>query len=176
MRGAPRAGMTIKTNIVFGITGSNWGEVRETFAFLARLAVLGVDDVNTFPFSPYPGTELFDQLLHAGKLRLDGEYFRALLAYNDPENSVSYAEFISSRGLSRLSLAAMAFFYGVSFSVRPQRAVKLAVSLLSRDTSTRFTMALAHRRRRRLAMKLAERGGHETVVIPAIDAPRPVAR
>ena len=33
-------------------------------------------------------------------------------------------------------------------------------------------MALANRRRRRLAMQLAERGGHETVVIPAIDQPQ----
>jgi radical SAM superfamily enzyme YgiQ (UPF0313 family) len=176
MRGARRAGLIIKVNVVLGFPGVRWSDVRQTFAFLARLALVGVNDVNVFPFSPYPGSELFDRLQAAGRLRLDDAYFRSLLAYNDPEHSVSYAELMSSRLLTWLNLAAMAFFYGLSLTLRPRRALALAASLLGGDTSTRFTMALAHRRRRRLAMKLAARAGQDTVVIPALDAPRPVAR
>ncbi len=176
MRGARRAGLVIKTNFVFGFPGSSWREVGETFGFLARLAWIGVDDVNTFPFSPYPGTELFDELRAAGKLHLDREYFENLLAYNDPEHSVSFTELIGSRALSLLCGTAMVFFYGLSLSIRPQRALKLASALVARDTSTRFTMALAHRRRRQLAMKLAERDGRDTVVIPALDVPKSFAR
>jgi radical SAM superfamily enzyme YgiQ (UPF0313 family) len=173
MRGAHRAGLSIKANFVFGFPGGSWSDVRHTFAFLARLAWIGVDDVNAFPFSPYPGSELFDELVAAGKIRLDAEYFRSLLAYTDPGNSISYADFIGSRGLSALNLLAMAFFYGVSFSLRPQRALRLLWAFAARDTSTKLTMALANRRRRALAMKLAERGRRETVVLPSIDAPRP---
>jgi anaerobic magnesium-protoporphyrin IX monomethyl ester cyclase len=176
MRGARRAGLTIKTNLVFGFPGSAWRDVLDSFRFLARLAVLGVDDVNVFPFSPYPGSELFEQLLARGELRLDTDYFRSLLAFNDPEHSVSYTDFVGSRGLSRLNLAAMGFFYALNFSIRPQRAAKLAWALVAGDTSTRLTMALAHRRRRRLAMRVTEREGSETVVIPSIDEPRPVIR
>jgi radical SAM superfamily enzyme YgiQ (UPF0313 family) len=176
MRGARRAGLVIKTNFVFGFPGSSWRDALHTFGFMARLAALGVDDINAFPFSPYPGTELFEQLVKERKLRLDREYFRSLLSFNDPQNSISYAEFVSSRNLTRLNLAAMSFFYTLSFAMRPQRAVKLAASLLTRDTSTRFTMALANRRRRSLAMKLARQQGRDTVVIPALDAPRPLAQ
>jgi radical SAM superfamily enzyme YgiQ (UPF0313 family) len=175
MRGARRAGLEIKTNLVFGFPGSSWRDAAHTFGFLARLAAVGVNDVNAFPFSPYPGTELFDQLLKEGKLRLDDDYFRALLAFNDPQHSVSYADFMSSRNLSRLNLVAMGFFYALSFAFRPQRVLKLAAALALRDTSTRLTMALANRRRRRVAMKLARREGRDTVVIPALDAPRPAA-
>jgi radical SAM superfamily enzyme YgiQ (UPF0313 family) len=175
IRGARRAGLTIKVNFVFGFPGSSWRDALQTFGFLTRLAALGVDDVNAFPFSPYPGTELFEELLKARKLRLDREYFRALLSFNDPQNSISYASFVSSHNLSRLNLVAMSFFYTLSFVMRPQRAVKLAASLLTRDTSTRFTMALANRRRRSLAMKLARQQGRDTVVIPALDVPRPLA-
>lgn len=175
MRGARRAGLVIKVNFVLGFPGVSWREIGDTFRFLARLAALGVDDVNVFPFSPYPGSALFDQLLARGRLRLDDAYFRSLLAYNDPEHSVSYAELVGSRALSWLNLAAMAFFYGLSLSLRPRRALALAVSMFGGRTSTRFTMALANRRRRRLAMRMAERGGCDTVVIPALDAPRPAA-
>lgn len=176
MRAARRAGLTIKANFVFGFPGSSWRDALHTFGFLARLAVIGVHDVNAFPFCPYPGTEMFDDLRRAGKLRLDDEYFRSLLAYNDPQHSVSYADFIASRNLSRLNLAAMAFFYALSFALRPLRAARLVASLLARDTSTRFTMALANRRRRRLAMRLVRRQRRETVIVPPLDAPRPAAR
>src|SRR5262249_32596339 len=147
-----RAGLEVKASFVFGFPGSSWREVGQTFGFLARLAVLGVDEVNVFPFSPYPCSELFDQLVAEGRLRLAAESFATLLAFNDPEHSVSYAEFIGSRGLSRLNLAAMGFFYGLSFLLRPQRAGRLLWSLLARDSSTRLTMALTIRRRRQLAM------------------------
>jgi radical SAM superfamily enzyme YgiQ (UPF0313 family) len=176
MRGARRAGLGIKVNFVLGFPGLSWRDVRDTFRFLARLAQIGVDDVNVFPFSPYPGSEIFDDLLAAGKLRLDADYFRSLLAFNDPAHSVSYADLVGSRALSALNLAAMAFFYVLSFTMRPQRAARLAASMFIRDTSTRFTMALANRRRRRAAMQLAERTGQETVVIPALDAPKLSAR
>jgi radical SAM superfamily enzyme YgiQ (UPF0313 family) len=174
MRGARRAGLTVKANFVFGFPGSSWGEAVETFRFLARLAVIGIDEINAFPFSPYPGSALFDELLAAGKIRFDDDYFRSLLAFNDPANSVSYTELVGSRGLAWLNFAAMAFFYALSFGLRPHRAMQLAASLMTRNTSTRLTMALANRRRRRIAMDATERTGKDTVVIPAIDRPRPV--
>jgi radical SAM superfamily enzyme YgiQ (UPF0313 family) len=175
MRGARRAGLVVKANFVFGFPGSSWREARETFRFLARLAAIGVDEINAFPFAPYPGSELFDQLLAAGILRLDDDYFRSLLAFNDPSNSVSYTDLVGSRGLSRLNFAAMGFFYALSFAMRPHRAVRLAASLLSGNTSTRLTMAFTIRRRRRMAMELTERTGADTVVIPVIDRPRSAA-
>lgn len=175
MRSARRAGLVIKTNLVFGFPGWTWSDVAASFRFLARLAVAGVDDVNVFPFSPYPGSELFAQLLADGRVRLDARYFRSLMAFNDPAHSESYTELVGSRGLSRLNLVAMAFFYFLSFVFRPWRAVRLAVALVIGDTSTRFTMALAHRRRRRRALRLAMRAGHDTVVIPALGEPRPRA-
>ena len=55
MRGARRAGLTIKTNFVFGFPGSTWRDVRHSFAFLARLAVIGVDDVNVVSVLALPG-------------------------------------------------------------------------------------------------------------------------
>ena len=172
MRGARRAGLGIKVNFVLGFPGMSWRDVGHTFGFLARLARIGVDDVNVFPFSPYPGSEMFEELLAAGTLRLDDDYFRSLLAFNDPAHSVSYADLVGSRALSSLNLMAMAFFYTLSFLLRPQRAATLAASLFVRDTSTRFTMALANRRRRRVAMRLARRTGQDTVVIPALDEPK----
>jgi anaerobic magnesium-protoporphyrin IX monomethyl ester cyclase len=166
MRASHRAGLQIKTNFIFGLPGSSWGDVARTWKFLARIAWAGVDDVGVFPFSPYPGTQLFDELKAQGKVDLDEAYFASLLAYTDPQHSVSYADFIGSRTLSLLNLSAMAFFYLCSFAFRPARLVRLAAALLTKDTSTKFTAALNTRRRKRLAMRLSTSRGTETVIIP----------
>ncbi len=171
MRSARRAGIAIKANFVFGFPGSTWSDVRRTLAFIVRLAWIGVDDINAFPFSPYPGSALFDQLVAAQRVRLDGDYFRTLLVYTDPANSISYADFIGSRRLSWLNVAAMALFYGISWSLRPARVLKLAWAFAVRDTSTKLTMALANRRRRRMAMRLASKTAEGTATIPAVDRP-----
>jgi len=171
MRSARRAGIAIKANFVFGFPGSTWSDVRRTLAFIAHLAWIGIEDINAFPFSPYPGSALFDQLVAARRVRLDDNYFRTLLAYTDPANSVSYADFIGSRALSRLNVAAMALFYGLSWLLRPARLLKLAWAFAARDTSTKLTMALANRRRRRLAMRLTSKAAENTVTIPAFDKP-----
>lgn len=93
--------------------------MRATFAFLARITRAVVHDVGAFPFSPYPGSELFDQLVASGRITLDEEYFKSLLAYTDPQHRVSYSDFIGSRALSALNLSATAFFSLCSFVLRP---------------------------------------------------------
>jgi anaerobic magnesium-protoporphyrin IX monomethyl ester cyclase len=166
MRASHRAGLQIKTNFIFGLPGSSWADVARTWRFLARIAWAGVDDVGVFPFSPYPGSQLFEELQAQGKVRLDETYFASLLAYTDPQHSVSYADFIGSRALSWLNLGAMSFFYACSFLFRPGRMFKLAAAVLTKDTSTKFTAALNTRRRKQLAMRLATSRSVETVTIP----------
>ena len=172
MRAAHRAGLQIKSNFIFGLPGSSWGDIARTYGFLARIAWAGVDDVGVFPFSPYPGSELFEQLRREGRVTLDEPYFTSLLAYTDPGNSVSYVDFLGSRTLSWLNLSAMAFFYICSFVRRPSRAFKLLSALIRRDTSTKFTAALNTRRRKQIAMRLATSSAVDTVIIPPTTAPQ----
>ena len=166
MKAVQKAGVQIKVNFIFGLPGQTWSDVRKTFAFFAQLAWLGVDDIACFPYSPYPGTELFDSLVEEGKIVVDEDYFISLLGYTDVANSVSYADFISSKQLALLNIAGMAFFYSLNYLFRPWRAVKFAVAVLSRDTSSKLTMALSNTRRKRRARRLFRRSGQQTVNIP----------
>jgi len=171
MRSACKAGLQIKANFIFGLPGSSWGDFSRTYRFLARIAWAGVDDVGVFPFSPYPGSQLFTDLQQQGKVALDEPYFTSLLAYTDPQHSVSYSAAVGSRTLSWLNLSAMAFFYLCSFTCRPIRLLRLVAAILSKDTSTKFTAALNTRRRKQEAMRLANSRSVETVTIPTKAAP-----
>ncbi|MGH9374371.1 MAG: B12-binding domain-containing radical SAM protein, partial [Vicinamibacterales bacterium] len=86
MRASHEAGLQIKTNFIFGLPGSSWADVARTWRFLARIAWAGVDDVGVFPFSPYPGSQLFEELQALDKVALDEAYFASLLAYTDPQH------------------------------------------------------------------------------------------
>ena len=168
MKGAHEAGIEIKVNFIFGLPGETWKDVRQTFRFFARLAWIGVDDIACFPYSPYPGTELFDQQVERGRIVLDEAYFISLLGYTDIPNSVSYADFISSRQLAALNIAGMAFFYSVNFLFRPWRAVTFFGGALFGSTSSKLTMALSNTKRKRAARRLFRAAKTETVTISGL--------
>ncbi len=167
MRGAKRAGLEIKANFIFGLPGMTWADVGRTFAFVARVARAGVDDINAFPFSPYPGSELFNRLVENGRVTFDQEYFRTLLAYTDPEHSVSYCDLVGSRVLALLCLALMAHFYTVSILFNPARAFRLVRAITGKAGATKLGTALATRRRKRRAFQLMLDRNSEMIVLPA---------
>ena len=167
MRGVKAAGIEIKVNFIFGLPGETWHDVRQTFKFLSQLAWIGADDVACFPFSAYPGTEMFDALLESGEIVMGEEYFIGLLGYTDLPNSVSYSEFISSRQLAFLSMAGMVFFYSLNYLRRPWRAFRFLYEALLRRNSSKLTMALANTRRKRRAKKLFAQAQQDTVSISA---------
>src|SRR5262249_6601459 len=117
-------------------------------------------------FSPYPGSQLFTDLVARGRIQFNQEYFLALLAYTDPEHSVSYCDLLGSRALSVLCLATMAYFYCVSFIFRPARAIRFVRALLGRANATKLGTALATRRRKQLAHALTAEGSVDTVILP----------
>jgi len=165
MRDAHRAGVAVKVNFIFGLPGETWSDVRKTFKFFARLAWVGVDDIACFPYSPYPGTALFDELVNNGRIVVDDEYFISLLGYTDIPNSVSYSEFISSRQLATLNIVGMGFFYVLNYIIRPWRAVTFLSGALLRKNSSKLTMALSNTRRKREANKLFKETNQRTVNI-----------
>ena len=171
MQGAKRAGLEIKANFIFGLPGMTWTDVRRTFGFVARVARAGVDDINAFPFSPYPGSELFDQLVEKRRVVFGEEYFRTLLAYTDPEHSVSYCDLIGSRTLAVLCLALMAHFYTMSILFNPARAVRLVRAITGKAGTTKLGTALATRRRKHRAFQLMRERNSEMIVLSAPTTP-----
>lgn len=154
MRAATRVGINCKANIILGFPGETHAEIRETLRFIARVAVLGLHDLSITPFSPYPGTELFDELQDAGRLgTFDDDYFLSLLSYSDLTTTVSWSEHVGDRALGRYRLAGMALFYAISFTCRPWRVLQVLRNVLFRSTQeSRLEMTLRdhlHRRRGR---------------------------
>ena len=68
--------MSVKLNLMLGFPDETHKEMLETLKFVMDAAFMGVSDVYVACFSPYPGSELFDQLRENGQIaNLDDEYF-----------------------------------------------------------------------------------------------------
>jgi anaerobic magnesium-protoporphyrin IX monomethyl ester cyclase len=165
MRAAVESGLNVKANILVGFPGESHADVAETLRFMGRMARAGVHDASVWTFSPYPGSELYEELRAAGRIgAMDDDYFASLLSYSDLKSAVSYDDHISSEALQRYRLLGMLFFYGASFFFHPDRPARSALNLLRGRYESRTEMSLAN-----LARKL-RRGaaGRERAVMTEV--------
>lgn len=139
-----RQGMYVKCNIIFGFPGETLKEIFESYWFIVQMAMAGAYDLAIWAFSPYPGSELFEQVSRTGRLRLDDAYYDSLRSYSDTSRTVSYSEHIPDRMLKALRWIGTALFYGTSWLRRPTRPFKMAWNILHGRQESRSEMALAN--------------------------------
>ena len=179
IRDAVAAGLEVKVNFIIAFPDETLGEIRQTIRLAARLARLGVEAVGLFAFCPYPGSELFDDLLARGKIRLDDAYFDAMVA-TDAARIVSYNRHLDATQLFTLSMGARAAFYAIQLLTHPSRVLRLA-SEMARGARTSKTAkgfeAMRMRRRawRVLSGEAAARGDCGRVLQDVADARRDLA-
>jgi radical SAM family protein len=124
MRSAVRAGMHVRGHFIMGMPGQAPSEIAETFLFIAKMAWIGVHDVNSYFFYPYPGSEMFRQLVAEGRIDPHAPEYDELLAgacFTDFKAIRSWSEHFSPGVLRMLCLGSMAFFYALSFLCWPLR-------------------------------------------------------
>jgi radical SAM superfamily enzyme YgiQ (UPF0313 family) len=149
MRAAVGIGLNVKANIIMGFPEETRADLHETLRFIGRMAKAGVHDVSAWTFVPYPGCELFEQLLAQGRLPpLDDDYFADLLSYSDFTRTVSYADGFSGDQLRRYRTAAMAFFYAASYATHPARPFRSIANLARARYESRMEMSLGNLVRR----------------------------
>lgn len=151
MREAKRLGLSLKANLMIGLPEESRAQIWETLRFGMRAVWIGVDDLPLFPFSPYPGTELYDQLLAEGRLPPpDNEYF-ASLGYMDLAETRSYSRHVSTAELSAYRVVGMSLFYAIGYLRQPARIVRTLRNFVRGRSETVFEKSLLGLARRRLS-------------------------
>ncbi|HVM97359.1 MAG TPA: radical SAM protein, partial [Candidatus Acidoferrales bacterium] len=154
MRSAVRCGLNVKANILIGFPDEQLHDLRQTLRFIGRMARAGVHDVSVWTFSPYPGSELFEQLRSAGRLpRLDDQYYASLLSYSDISGAVSYADELKSAQLQRYRLAGLLLFYTGSYLTHPLRPLRSLYNIATRRYESRMEMSFGNLMRRLTATR-----------------------
>ncbi|MBF0326109.1 MAG: radical SAM protein [Alphaproteobacteria bacterium] len=77
-------GLVLRTNLMIGFPGETRSDIVQTIRYGLKLAWFGADEVSLNLYAAYPGTELFEQLLAAGRLIIGDPYFLRLTSmYSD---------------------------------------------------------------------------------------------
>lgn len=155
MRDAVKAGCNVKANMIFGFPTDTYRSLLQSFPFITKMAIAGVHDISIAPFRPYPGSELFRDLQKQGRIPspLTDDYYRELATTSENlpwsmETSQSFSDHVSSRGLSVMRNAAMAWFFLLSWLIRPQRVAKLFSALVTERQESRLDKSLVEMKRR----------------------------
>jgi radical SAM superfamily enzyme YgiQ (UPF0313 family) len=114
-------GMNLSTNIVIGLPSEGWGDLFKTYILVLRLALSGLQEINVFPFIPYPGSVLFKRYLKAGRIVLSDSYFLSLFGYGDLGQAVSWSERFGPRTLRLIRFVLLSHFYTLMFLSHPVR-------------------------------------------------------
>ena len=158
VKGAVRNGVNVKLNIIMGFPDESRQELIQTIRFLARMGAAGIHDASVSLFSPYPGSEIFSDLLEDGGIdALDDEFFLALGTYKDFSMGTSSMTKVPGWELAVYRVLGMSTFYGVQYLLRPWRVARLVANLAQGRQESRLDKSLhdlAHRlgkgKRRRL--------------------------
>ena len=142
MRNAVEKCICVKANFILGFPHETLKDVVQTYWFAIKMSWLGIHDASFFPFSPYPGSQLFRDVLARGEITLDDEYFYSLSQYTDPRYAKSYAPKFSKNRLRLLCLLGMALFYSVNYLRRPGRFLSLLNQLKTDSGTTKLSSSI----------------------------------
>lgn len=154
---AKRRGFSVKCNFVIGFPHESRRDVWLTLLTALRFSWLGVDDIALYPFTPYPGTALFQELLDSGRIkRLDLSYFESLMAIMDLRLRGLYCKSIGPWELGAYQLGGMLACYALGYARRPSRLIRIALNYLRGRADSGFETRVFALLRRLRALRMSE--------------------
>ena len=143
IKSAIRKKMYVKCSLMIGFPDETHKNVWQTLNFIKDLAIIGTNDIYVASFSPYPGSELFNELRKNGKIpKVNDEYFYGLISYSNFFKSISYSQHVGNRMLAFYRIIGMLMFYIISYTIRPKRFLRLVANVFKGREESRMDKAL----------------------------------
>jgi radical SAM superfamily enzyme YgiQ (UPF0313 family) len=111
---AADAGLNVAVWLVIGFPHDRPEHIAENLPFLDELARHGVTDIGIAFYMALPGTELFNSLYDAGRIKIDRRYFRHILDALTPLPSQTYCDALSRIDLAIWKIKMFRRFYGAT--------------------------------------------------------------
>ena len=144
VKSSVKIGHTTKLNFIIGFPHETLLDCLKTISFALYCALrFGISDILFSTFTPYPGSELFDQLHKNGQIsNLDDKYFYNLSSNSDIFNSHSFSKHVNTAMLAFYRLGGMSMFYIISFLLHPKRLFRLFSNVINKREESKLDMAL----------------------------------
>ncbi len=122
--------IVVKVNFIIGFPFETRKDIFATLFFAWKLALMKIHDCNISSFSPYPGSELFNELDRDGAFgEISDEYFAVLMTQFDFTVTRTFSNHVSSWEIMIYRVVGMSGFYGLSYLRSPGKILRLVKSL-----------------------------------------------
>jgi len=121
---AKRQGIVVRTNLIIGFPHETRRNIFETIRYGLYLAFKGADEVSINIFSPYPGTEIFNELVNQGKVAVSDDYFLSLTSLNSDYTALNPLTCNPHMGSAELAFYRITFMlmnYALGYLIFPKR-------------------------------------------------------
>lgn len=135
-------GINLCVNIVIGLPQEGIKDFLITYKLVIKLALIGLQELNVFPFVPYPGSRLFEEFVKDKKIILNNEFFLSLFGYADLRKAISWSSQFTPITLSVMRLVLLVSFYGLMFISHPRRLLKFIINIISGAHTTKLEVVL----------------------------------
>jgi radical SAM superfamily enzyme YgiQ (UPF0313 family) len=126
IKAALHHGVVVKVNFIIAFPFETRADMIKTVLFAWKLALMNTDDCNISTFAPYPGSELFDQLVQENVFgEIDDQYFESLMAQFDFTVTRNVCRQVGPREVLFYRVVGMSVFYTMSYLRSPSRLVRL---------------------------------------------------
>lgn len=142
VRDSLAAGVKVCLFIIIGFPQEEMRDIRLTFAFMRRMARIGVHEVALNTFVPLPGTELFETTNAIEPISIDDEYCYWMTSASSLFNVRSWNPRISARRLLLLKYWGLIQFFGVSYFYHPARVWRLITNAIRGVQETKLDRAI----------------------------------
>lgn len=145
-----KEGMNIKINFIIGFPNETHKNIWQSLGFLVKASRAGVDDMAPSIFSPYPGSQLFEELKAQGIINMDDDsYFLEIINVDTFFENKFYNTHIN-KYLLRIYLFLYLFvFYSTNYFFHPKRFVRTIKNLWNKKYESRGEMAVGELLKRR---------------------------
>ena len=135
-------GINFSTNIILGLPQEGFRDFLRSYWLIMKLAVSGLQEINVFPFTPYPGSKLFEEFRRDKKIKLEDDYFISLFGYTDLSRATSWSEQFGPKTLNFMRLFLFINFYSLMLISHPKRFFWLIINALRGRTTTKLEAVL----------------------------------
>jgi len=138
MRAAVHQGLSVKINMIFAFPDDSFSEMWQNYLFGIKCAWIGAEDSTFIPFVPYPGSELYHDLVGRGQIEpMSDNYFNSLIPFSDLQNAKSYNQNFKDWHLIWARYIYFALFYGTMFLRWPSRPIRIIKNLMTGKQESR---------------------------------------
>lgn len=119
-----RARLPLKVQLLSGLPGDRPRDAWSNVPYAMKLAARGVDAIGTAIFAPFPGTELFDELLESGEIVIGDRWLFFGVANTDLAMPLAGTGGMSARMVKLHQLAVFGAFLLTKLVVHPVRSAR----------------------------------------------------